>query len=404
MGSVAGRLNARRENAGIPVAGRGLPRFAHVVIGKLPLAVDLGHRVHDAVKIRINAAKGEAPTLNAQLGSRMSGSQTAGQSAQRPPEFQAISQISVAFLDISQALPSETRKGTCWIDVNGLTQPNIIEAVGDRFQLHPLVLEDVVHTTQRPKVDYYDEYLYIVLGLLTYHDETGEISSEQMSIVLGRDFLLTFREHDGEQFAGVIERLRSGKGRIRKGGADYLAYALMDAIVDDYFGILEKLAERIEILEEALVVDPNRLTLQGIHTLKTDMIHMRRSVWPLREVLNSLARGDSDLIKSDNIPYLRDVYDHTVHVIENMESYREIITGMLDIYLSSMSNRLNEVMKVLTIIATIFIPLTFMTGWYGMNFKTMPELQWAWSYPVFASVAATAAGTMLILFKIKKWL
>ncbi len=305
--------------------------------------------------------------------------------------------------DMDRMLPPKTRAGTCWISVNGLTQTHVIEALGDRFHIHPLVLEDIVNTTQRPKVDYYDEYLYVVLRLLTYHEETGEISSEQMSIVLGRDFLLTFRESEGEQFAGVIERLRAGKGRIRKAGTDYLAYSLMDAIVDNYFGILEKLAERIEILEETLVVDPSRPTLQGIHTLKTDMIHMRRSVWPIREVLNSLARGDSEFIKSDTIPYLRDVYDHTVHVIDNMESYRDIITGMLDIYLSSMSNRLNEIMKVLTIIATIFIPLTFMTGWYGMNFKNMPELQWGWSYPAFAGVAATAAGVMLILFKVKKW-
>ncbi|MEW6348711.1 MAG: magnesium/cobalt transporter CorA [Thermodesulfobacteriota bacterium] len=306
-------------------------------------------------------------------------------------------------VDVAQALPSETRAGTCWISVNGLTQTHVIEALGDRFGIHPLVLEDIVNTTQRPKIDYYDEYLYIVLRLLSYHEETGEISSEQMSIVLGKDFLLTFREREGEQFAGVIERLTAGKGRIRKGGADYLAYCLMDAIVDDYFGILEKLAEQIEAVEEALVADPGRLTLHGIHTLKTDMIHMRRSVWPIREVLNSLARGDGDLVKSDTIPYLRDVYDHTVHVIDNMESYRDIITGMLDIYLSSMSNRLNEIMKVLTIIATIFIPLTFMTGWYGMNFKGMPELQWPWSYPVFAGFAATAAVVMLILFRIKKW-
>ena len=200
------------------------------------------------------------------------------------------------------------------------------------------------------------------------------------------------------------ERLKGGNVRIRKSGADYLAYCLIDTVVDNYFAILEKLSEKMEVLEEELVKNPGRETLQGIHRMKTDMIYLRRSIWPLREVVNTLGRGESALIKDSTLPYLRDVYDHTIHAIDTLETFRDIVSGMLDIYLSSVSNRLNEIMKVLTIIATIFIPLTFLSGWYGMNFKDMPELAWRWGYPMVICIALTVAAIMLIYFKRKKWL
>lgn len=290
-----------------------------------------------------------------------------------------------------------------WINVDGVHRVEVIEDIGNLFGLHPLILEDVVNTTQRPKMEDLEDYLFIVVRMLDFDEKAGEISSEQISLILGSNYLISFQESRASLFDPIRERIRAGKGRIRKSGPDYLAYTLLDSVVDNYFVLLEQLGEKLEFLEEQLVTAPTPDTLQVVHKLKTYMIFMRKSVWPLREVINRLLDGESTLIKSSTVPYLRDVYDHTIHAIDTMETSRDIISGMLDIYLSSISYRLNEVMKVLTIIATLFIPLTFVVGWYGMNFKNMPELEWRYGYPMVIVVASCMAIGMLIYFKRKRW-
>jgi len=291
-----------------------------------------------------------------------------------------------------------------WINIDSLHQVEILEKLGECYGFHPLVLEDILNTDQRPKMEDYGEYLYIVLRILNYNDKSGEIESEQISLILGPNFIISFQEKEGTFFNPVRERIRNGKGRIRKMGPDYLAYALLDLIVDNYFVIMEKLGEKIEFLEEELVTQPGPETLQTIHHLKREMIFFRKAVWPLREVIGSLERGESPLIKGTSRVYLRDVYDHTIQVIDTIETFRDMVSGMLDIYLSSISNRLNAVMKVLTIIATIFMPLTFIAGIYGMNFKYMPELEWRWGYPVVWFAVVLISVSMLIYFRKKRWL
>jgi magnesium transporter len=234
--------------------------------------------------------------------------------------------------------------------------------------------------------------------------KNGEINTEQVSLILGSNFVFSFQEGGGDVFDPVRERIRNNKGRIRKMGADYLAYTLLDAIVDNYFIILEKLGERIEVLEEKLVTVPTPETLKLIHHLKREMIFLRKAVWPLREVIGGLERGESPFMSQSTKVYLRDVYDHTIQVIDSIETFRDMVSGMLDIYLSSVSNRLNAVMKVLTIITTIFMPLTFIAGIYGMNFKYMPELEWPWSYPIILLLMFGVGIFMLFYFKKRKWL
>jgi len=240
--------------------------------------------------------------------------------------------------------------------------------------------------------------------MLNYNDKSSEIEAEQISLILGTNFVLSFQEKEGDTFNPIRERIRNSKGRIRRMGADYLSYSLLDSIVDNYFIILEKLGEKIEFLEDELVTRPTPETLQIIHHLKREMIYLRKAVWPLREVIGSLERGEPPLVKETIRVYLRDVYDHTIQVIDTIETFRDMVSGMLDIYLSSISNRLNAVMKVLTIIATIFMPLTFLAGIYGMNFKYMPELEWRWSYPVVWLIMVGIGVSMLLYFRKKKWL
>ena len=291
-----------------------------------------------------------------------------------------------------------------WINIDGLHQVEILEKLGECYGFHPLVLEDILNTDQRPKVEDYGEYLYIVLKMLDQSNQSNEILTEQMSLILGPSFVISFQEREGDVFDSIRERIRTGKGRIRKMGADYLTYSLLDSIVDNYFIVMEKLGEKIEFLEEELVKRPIPETLQTIHHLKREMIFFRKAVWPLREVIGSLERGELPLVKETTRIYLRDVYDHTIQVIDTIETFRDMVSGMLDIYLSSVSNRLNSVMKVLTIIATIFMPLTFIAGIYGMNFKYMPELEWKWGYPMVWLVVIGIGVFMLIYFKKKRWL
>lgn len=305
---------------------------------------------------------------------------------------------------VEECFPFKDKPTVTWINIDGLHQVDVIEKIGKNFEFHPLLLEDILNTEQRPKMEDFDNYIFIVLKMLYYEEKADEIKPEQISLIFGRNFVISFQEREGDIFNSVRERIRNGKGRIKKMGADYLAYSLMDTIVDNYFIILEKLGERIEDLEEELIANPAPKTAKTIHNLKREMIFLRKSVWPLREVISGLERCGSSLIQESTRIYLRDVYDHTIQVIDSIETFRDMLSSMIDIYLSSISNRMNEVIKMLTIIATIFIPLTFIAGVYGMNFKYMPELEWRWGYPVIWSVMLTIGILMLIYFKRKKWI
>ncbi len=305
---------------------------------------------------------------------------------------------------IEECFPFKDTSTVTWINIDGIHQIDIIEKVGRHFGLHPLIQEDIVNTEQRPKMEDFGDFIFVVLKMI-YHDENEDgIKIEQVSLILGENFVISFQEREGDIFNHVRERIRKCKGRIRKMKADYLAYSLLDAVVDNYFFILEKTGEQVEGLEEKVVSEPKPETLQEIHKLKRGMIFLRRSVWPLREVISTLERGDSSLIRETCRIYLRDVYDHTIQVIDSVETFRDMLSGMHDTFLSSISNRMNEIMKVLTIIATIFIPLTFIAGIYGMNFKFMPELDWRWGYFTVWIVILFLAVLMVVFFKRKKWL
>jgi len=305
---------------------------------------------------------------------------------------------------IEECFPFKETSTVTWINIDGVHQVDVIEKIGKHFDMHPLIMEDIMHTEQRPKMEDFGHYIFIVLKMLYYDDEENEIKGEQVSLILGERFVISFQEREGDIFDPIRDRIRNAKGRVRKMGADYLAYLLLDAVVDHYFTILEKLGERIEELEEKLVSDPRPETLHEIHKLKREMIFLRRSVWPLRELISGLERVESSLIKKATRIYLRDIYDHTIQVIDTVETYRDMLSGMHDTYLSSISNRMNEVMKVLTIIATIFIPLTFIAGIYGMNFEFMPELKWRAAYFVVWGIIAVVAVSMVVFFRRRKWL
>ncbi len=305
---------------------------------------------------------------------------------------------------IEASFPHRDTPPVSWINVDGLHEIDVIEKIGVHFGIHPLVLEDIVNTGQRTKAEEFENYIYIVLKMLVFDDSADHITAEQVSLILGPHFLLSFQEKEGDVFDFVRERIRKARGRIRKSGCDYLAYALMDAVVDQYFAILEKLGDKIELLEDQLLENPTSRMLEDIHHLKREMIFLRKQVWPLREVLNSLIKDPSELIQETTHIFLRDVYDHTIQVIDTIESFRDVLSGLSDLYLSTVSNRMNEVMKVLTIIATIFIPLTFIAGIYGMNFEYMPELKWPWAYPALWLLLITIFVLMIAWFKRKKWL
>jgi len=307
--------------------------------------------------------------------------------------------------EIQECFTFKDKPSVTWINVDGIHKVEIPEKLGECYGFHPLIIEDILNSDQRPKIEDFGDYIYIVLKMLNLDSRTNNIISEQISLILGPNFVISFQEgHEGDVFNPVRERLRTGKGKIRKMGADYLAYSLIDSIVDNYFIILEKLGEKIESLEERLVTNPTGNVLREIHNLKREMLFLRKSVWPLREVISTMAKGESSLIHPSTGIYLRDIYDHTIHVVDTIETFRDMVSGMLDIYLSSISNRMNAVMKVLTIIATIFMPLTFLAGVYGMNFKHMPELEWKLGYPLIVLVMLIVAVIMLFFFRKKKWL
>jgi len=299
--------------------------------------------------------------------------------------------------------PFRDSQTVTWIDVGGVHDVDIIGRFGDSFGLHPLTLEDVVNTHQRPKLEEYENYIYVVLKMPRFSKDAGEFVDEQVSFILMRGCVISFQEMPGDVFDGIRERIRSGRGRIRKAGADYLMYALVDAVVDGYFSLLETIGERIESIEEELALEPSQKVMRTIHNLKRESILVRRAIWPLREVISALAKNDSALIDQPTMIYLRDVYDHTIQVIDTIESLRDMLSGLLDLYLSSVSNRMNEVMKVLTVIATMFIPLTFVAGVYGMDFEHMPELSWRWGYAAVWGVMLTILVLMVSFFKRKRW-
>lgn len=304
--------------------------------------------------------------------------------------------------NLDDALPIKDSVTTSWLDIRGLHETGIISRLGEIFSLHPLIMEDIVHTGQRPKIEDYDTLLFMVLKMLDYEPEVG-VTTEQVSIVSGENFLLSFQEKDGDVFDSVRARIRKGNIKIRSMGSPYLCYALTDAVVDHYFIVLEKMGEHIEELEEELLSRPTDETLQAIHQLRGDIISLRRSIWPLREVVHEISRGDIELIPEETEVFFRDVYDHTIQVMDTIETYRDLVAGMYDMYQSSIGNRMNEVMKVLTIIATIFIPITFIAGIYGMNFTFMPELQWRWGYPAVWGLMLAVIAAMIIYFKRKQW-
>ncbi|HIJ96950.1 MAG TPA: magnesium/cobalt transporter CorA [Desulfuromonadales bacterium] len=294
--------------------------------------------------------------------------------------------------------------GVTWINIEGVHDVEAIRHIGECHTFHPLVLEDIVNTVQRPKIEDYGDYLFIVLRMLRPTDQ-GDFSSEQLSLILGPDYLFTFQEGiKGDVFDGVRGRIRSGKGKICGMGSDYLAYALIDAVVDSYFSVLENFGERIVDVEEQLALTPNHSSLQLIIGMKKEVIFLRKSVWPLREAISFLERGDSELLHDSTRLYFRDVYDHTVQVIDTVETYRDLLSGMLDLYLSSISNRTNEVMKFLTVIGTIFMPLTFLVGVYGMNFKHLPELEWYNGYFALWGLMIAISLLMVLYFKKRRWL
>jgi magnesium transporter len=306
--------------------------------------------------------------------------------------------------DPCECLSEKDFKGVCWVNVCGIHDIHTIESIGNNFNIHPLVQEDILNTFHRPKFEESEEYLFLVIKMLVYDPGSKGVISEQVSFVLGPNFLVTFQEQEGDVFNPVRERLRKALGRVRKMGPDYLLYALMDAVVDNYFLVLEAIGEDLEILEDQLLENPTPGVLQTVHKLKREMIFLRKAIWPLREVLNGLQKTVSKLVKNNTKMYLRDIYDHTIQVIETVETYRDMVAGLQDLYLSSVSNKMNEVMKVLTIIATIFIPLTFIAGIYGMNFEFMPELKWKNGYFITWGIMAVVTLGMVFYFKRKKWL
>jgi len=291
-----------------------------------------------------------------------------------------------------------------WIDVHGLNDVEVIEKIGSLFDIHPLVLEDVVHVGQRPKFEEYDGHLFMVIPMLGWDEARSEITEEQVSLIVGDSWVLSFQERRGDCFDGVRERIRAGRTRIRGKGSVYLGYALLDAIVDAYFASLEKVGDLTEALELDVLDEPSEHTRLQLHKLKRELLAARRAIWPVRELVGGFQRTESDLVEDSLKVFVRDVYDHVTQALETVETLREVASGALDLYLSVIANRANEVMKVLTIMASIFIPLTFLAGIYGMNFQHMPELAYSWAYPTLLGVMLVLGLGMVVYFRRKGWM
>lgn len=304
---------------------------------------------------------------------------------------------------LNECLPLKESPIVSWINIDSVHDPVLLEEFGKAFSLHPLTMEDILNTDQRPKIENLDNVLYIVLKSFSFDKTLRQVKMEQVSLIVGPNFVLSFLEKIGDEFDPIREQLKANHSRLRKLGSDYLAYSLIDIVVDQYFVVLEKLGECLEDLELQLTVSSDAKILGEIHTLRRELILLRKAVWPFREVVNALLRLDSPLIHETTQPYLRDVYDHTIQVIDTVETYRDILSGLQDLYLSVLSNRINEVMKVLTIISAIFIPVTFIAGVYGMNFKYMPELDSPYGYVTVVGLMLSVVIIEIIYFKKKKW-
>jgi magnesium transporter len=291
-----------------------------------------------------------------------------------------------------------------WINVDGLSNVDMIKELGEAFGLHPLVLEDILHTGQRPKIEDYEDYIFITVKMLSFDEKENLVDSEQVSIVLGSNYVISFQEKEGDCFERVRDRIRNSKGRIRKMGPDYLAYSLLDSIIDNYFEVMEGIGNWIESIDLEISSGFMKDAPRIINSMKKQLLIVRRSLWPLRELINTMARSENTLITDAVAIFIRDIYDHTVELIETMETFRDVLSGLLDIHMSSVSNRMNEVMKTLTIIATIFIPLTFIAGVYGMNFANMPELNWDWGYYMVWIVMISLALLLVLYFRRKHWI
>ena len=305
---------------------------------------------------------------------------------------------------IEELLPYKTTDTITWVIIDGLKEVSIIEAIGQSFDIHPLVLEDILNTHQRPKFEEFNDYLYIVVKAISIETNTLNVEYEQISLLILNNFVFTFMEQPDKLFDPILNRLNNDKSQVRNLGSDYLAYIIMDTVVDEYFALQDAFDELIESVEDILLSDPSSETLATIQKIKRELIFLRRSVSPLRELLAAIHRSESPLLNEKTKRYFGDIYDHAIRIIEAIESYRDLIAGMLDIYLSSVSNKMNETMKVLTVFASIFIPLTFIAGVYGMNFEYMPELKWRWSYPVLWVFFISVSVLLLRFFRKNKWL
>lgn len=319
-------------------------------------------------------------------------------------EFGPAEIIEHTFTTIAEAHAYQARLPVRWLNVHGLHDAEVMAEIGRRFKLHPLVLEDIMNTNQRPKVDDYDDYLFLVARFFEIAPDSGDISSDQVSLVLGHNFVLSFQERPSGRFDPVRDRLRHDRGQSRKLGADYLAYSLLDAIVDRYFTIIESIGERTEDLEDEMLSNATRNCLKTLHHLKRETLLLKRSVWPLREVINNLIRADDRFFQASTRPYLRDVYDHTMHAIESLEANRDVVAGMLDLYLSALSNRVNLEVRALTVIAVIFMPATLISGIFGMNFKAIPLLDNPLGFYAATGMMATVAVTLGAIFWRRHWL
>ncbi|MBL7075985.1 MAG: magnesium/cobalt transporter CorA [Kiritimatiellae bacterium] len=329
---------------------------------------------------------------------------------------QRVEQVQISVIDYNaeelneEVLPSADacqayagKSTVTWINVVGLHDTDLLQEIGDMFDLHPLVVEDIANTGQRPKLEDHGDYIFMALKMLYRPEDDDGVVAEQVSLVLGPNYVITFQEVEDDVFDRVRERIRSSAGRIRNMGCDYLAYSLIDSIVDNYFAVLEALGDRIEALHDAVTAKARPETLTEIHQLKREMVYLRKCLWPLRELVGNLQSAESKLIDAKLAPYLRDVYGHTIQIIDNLDSLRDMLSGTLDIYMTIVSNRMNQVMRVLTVIATIFMPLTFIAGIYGMNFEAMPELKWRFGYAMVWGIMIASALGMIVFFKRKRW-
>lgn len=305
--------------------------------------------------------------------------------------------------NLDEIAPLRESESVSWININGLHDVDTITKIGSAFDIHPLIIEDILNTDHRPKSEILDRHIFITLKMIHIEPETDQILIEQVSIVLGHNYVLTFQESKGDIFDTIRDRILHNKGRIRKFGADYLTYALIDTIIDTYFLILDRLNDRLEVLENDLIDNPDQAFITEIQRIKRELLFLRKSVWPLRELISTITREETPFFTTTTIPFLRDLYDHTIQIIDTVETMRDMISGLLDVHLSSLGNKTNDVMKVLTIIATIFIPLTFLAGIYGMNFEFMPELKWHFAYPLFWGIIFILFFGMMFYFKRKKW-